>query len=306
MSEVDRGAAGIALSLLDDGAHAFQRLFDDSDPESLHDLRVAVRRLRVHLRAYRAWLAPAVSRGLRRRLKHLAKATNPARDTQVQLNWLRQQQQQQRADSGRNVRVAIDMLIRDRTRLYRAQQRKVLKRVRATFPQLESRLRLQLLKVQVNAKGAAPRLGEVTADAIRRRARSLRNKLRAIHSVEDTTAIHAARIAGKKLRYLMQPFAREVAGGSRCLARLKALQDGLGDIHDRGVFAEHLGASVGLAGNKSTVATGIAILQKHIRAETKILYRQTRRLFLDRRIETGFATHMQFAQRLAVTGRAKK
>ena len=77
-----------AFGLLEGAAGASKRLRGDDDPEALHDLRVGLRRLRSTLRAYRSHLKGSVSKKLRKKLKALAGATSPARDTEVQLTWL--------------------------------------------------------------------------------------------------------------------------------------------------------------------------------------------------------------------------
>ncbi len=79
-------ASAVALAYLDDAVAAAKRLSDRSDAEALHDFRVTIRRLRVTLRTYPS-LQASVSRKLRRRLRRLVRATNPARDAEVQLAW---------------------------------------------------------------------------------------------------------------------------------------------------------------------------------------------------------------------------
>src|SRR6185437_7228777 len=51
---------------------------------------------------------------------------------------------------------------------------------------------------------------------------------------------HRARVAAKHLRYLLEPFAPAVSGGETTVDRLKALQDGFGDVHDAHVFGTEL------------------------------------------------------------------
>jgi CYTH domain-containing protein len=54
------------------------------------------------------------------------------------------------------------------------------------------------------------------------------------------TAIHRARIAAKRLRYLLDPFVGGVPDGGAVIDQLKALQDALGDVHDAHVFLAEL------------------------------------------------------------------
>ena len=69
----------IASGLLDDVVAAHARL-DDDEADALHDLRVALRRLRSWLRAFRPELSDTVRGRTRRKLSALASATNEARD----------------------------------------------------------------------------------------------------------------------------------------------------------------------------------------------------------------------------------
>src|SRR3954468_378564 len=78
----------VALRYLDDAAAAATRLTDRADAEALHDFRVALRRLRVTVRAYPD-LRTAVSKKNRRRLRKLARETNPIRNAEAQIAWFR-------------------------------------------------------------------------------------------------------------------------------------------------------------------------------------------------------------------------
>ena len=84
----EEGARLLALSFLDQAAEARPRLADPADAEGLHDFRVGLRRLRSCLKAYRAYLAQ-IPKKLDKRLRRLAGATGPGRDTEVQIDWLR-------------------------------------------------------------------------------------------------------------------------------------------------------------------------------------------------------------------------
>jgi CYTH domain-containing protein len=54
--------------------------------------------------------------------------------------------------------------------------------------------------------------------------------------VDDVAESHQARIAGKRLRYLLEPIAQQVAAGPALLAHLRSLQDTLGELHDAHVW----------------------------------------------------------------------
>jgi CHAD domain-containing protein len=59
-------------------------------------------------------------------------------------------------------------------------------------------------------------------------------------------ALHAVRIAAKKLRYALElAGASRVAGVARALGALRAAQDLLGELHDRHVLAQFAGDAAG-------------------------------------------------------------
>jgi CHAD domain-containing protein len=86
---VDRAAREVALRLLDKAGKERHRLDDAGDPEALHDFRVAVRRLRSWLKAFKEPLRGSVSGKHRDLLRAVAHATNTGRDAEVHIEWLR-------------------------------------------------------------------------------------------------------------------------------------------------------------------------------------------------------------------------
>ena len=88
---VGEGARRLALKLLDGATASRSRLSNPSDAEALHDYRVALRRLRSCLRAYRKFLRSTLKAKTETRLRRLARATNRSRDLEVHLAWLSEQ-----------------------------------------------------------------------------------------------------------------------------------------------------------------------------------------------------------------------
>src|SRR5947209_17918526 len=97
----DRGVRLVALSLIDDAQKAADNLTEHAGDlrngsaegdEALHDFRVAVRRVRSWLGAFKPWLKNDVSRKKRRNLSRTAEATRETRDAAVHLEWLRKEQ----------------------------------------------------------------------------------------------------------------------------------------------------------------------------------------------------------------------
>ena len=61
-----------------------------------------------------------------------------------------------------------------------------------------------------------------------------------IETREDEDQVHAARIYGKRIRYLLAPLRAEIKGCDSVVRRLQKLQDLLGDYHDAQVFGDLL------------------------------------------------------------------
>ena len=222
-----KAAAQIALAYLDEATAAALRLADRSDEEALHDFRVAIRRLRVTLRAYPA-VQDTLSRKQRRRLRKLARYTNPARNAEVQVAWFRDR----KTRFTREQRTELD---RVRTRL-RARRRRELtgaqRKLQRWFAKLERKLRRRLEAVQhVPANREAP-FRTALAASVARQAGELNASLRAVRPGAPAADVHATRIAAKRLRYLLEPVAVGVAGGADAVERLKGLQGMLGALTD--------------------------------------------------------------------------
>jgi CHAD domain-containing protein len=222
--------ATIALAYLDDAVVAATRLRGKADPDALHDLRVAIRRLRVTVRSY-SELRDNVSKKQRRRMRKLARATNRARDAEVQIAWFSDHASRLTAEQ----RAAVSHV---RARL-RAHRRTELARIRArldgSFDQLEHKLRRRLVALRDEAPaGRRTPFPAVVAATVTRLAAELDSRLKTIaRGVPNSPrAMHAARIAAKRLRYTLEPVQDQVLGGAALITRLKQLQDRFGVLTD--------------------------------------------------------------------------
>jgi CHAD domain-containing protein len=238
----------IALGYLAQAVKARPRLDDPGDPEGLHDFRVALRRLRSCLRAFRPELESTLGRRLRRRLRRLADATGERRDLQVHLAWV--EEQLAALEPGERA-AALDLIGWMGEREQDASDR-LNRTVRERFPRLRRRLerRLAFYPVPVSRHGAAPleSAGAAVERALVTMGDELAGALAQVHAAGDDQEAHLARIAAKRLRYLLEPFADELPEAARLIARLKSLQDALGDLHDTHVFAGELGEMCSEAG----------------------------------------------------------
>ncbi len=234
-------ARWLALSLLDAAVVARQRLDQPDDGEALHDFRVALRRLRSCLRAYREQLESSVSDKTRRMLGALASATGASRDDEVHLAWL----DEQTASTTARQRHGITWLHEHLKERKDEDDGELQREVRDDFERLRRRLDRRLrgyrTDVRLGESDRTPSGREVTGAIVIALASELKDALARVHTIEDQAEAHCARIAGKRLRYALEPLRSDPAldaGVSALLERFKMLQDQLGDVHDSSVFSE--------------------------------------------------------------------
>jgi CHAD domain-containing protein len=240
-------ASTVALAYLDDAVAAATRLSDRSHTEALHDFRVAIRRLRVTVRAYPG-LHESVSRKQRRRLRKLARATNPARDAEVQLAWFVERSPRfstsERAGLG-----PLRARLRDRRRRVMAATREDLQE---RFEKLERKLRRRLTTLRPDAGSHAAPFRAVAATTLVQHASDLAGRLSDASPSADPAELHATRIAAKRLRYLLEPVQSGLSDSATLVRRLKDLQDlcgALTDAHELEVVLREAGEGAAPAAN---------------------------------------------------------
>lgn len=210
------------------------------DPEEVHDMRVAGRRLGASLALFAPYLPAALGR-TRARLKALLEALGGVRDLDVQLANLETFQREIAATDRPAIQPLKNLLDAERTQA-RIRMLRML-----DSPKTEkwlARLKVELLK----PSAAQTRLDHepITAAApmlIRSRHKKLRNaaaRLTAESSMEDC---HAVRGRIKKLRYAVESVAPIYGKPADALLRsLRRLQDPLGEQQDAHVTLTRLQA----------------------------------------------------------------
>ena len=231
-----------ALALLDAAAAARDRLAAGEDVEALHDVRVAVRRLRSLLRAHRATLD--VPQRARRRLREIARETGQLRDLEVQLAWLKAA----RPTLGTRERRGQSWLTTRLARRESAARRRLVKALPELFARAEEVLHRELTTRAATPRSRDGEFGTTVAALLPDLADTLRLSLAGIHSMEDQAEAHAARIAAKRLRYALEPVADHLPDAAALAVELSLLQDVLGAMHDAEVLSGAIAEAVEKSG----------------------------------------------------------
>ena len=216
------------------------------DPEELHDMRVATRRMRAAMKVFEGAL-PERARWFRGELRWLASALGDVRDLDVQTKRL------EALDGGADgydpdsLGKVIDIIEKRRTEARRRMLR-ALDSVR--YQRLETSLGEMLRRGPgaerelAQANGHSPEGESVTSAApglISARYRKWRKAAERLDESSPPESFHDLRKKGKRLRYALE-FVSEVYGKpvAALIKPLKALQDDLGDHQDAVVAAEAL------------------------------------------------------------------
>ena len=274
---VHRAARWLALRFLEDAAAARARLGDPGDAEALHDFRVALRRLRSTIRAYADHLDEGIGRRDRRRLRALARATGAARDGQVMMRWMEARRDALAEPERPGMEWLLERLRARQEKLDRALRDEVARDFGRERRRLERRLSRYTASVTAADPREEPRIGAVAAGLLLAHAGELRDALDAVASVDDQDRLHEGRIAAKRLRYLLEPFAAELPAAAWAVKRLRRMQDVLGETHDAhvaaGLLAEERAEAEALDPTPDPdPLPGLDALAAAARAETERLY----------------------------------
>ncbi|HZW53345.1 MAG TPA: CHAD domain-containing protein [Candidatus Elarobacter sp.] len=228
-----------------------------ADSDSVHDARVAVRRLRSDLRTFLPVLGAERARELRERLRRLQDGFSAARDADVLLARLYRDAEDLAELETSAAEETLAPLRDERDAAY-ARMREML-----DDPSYAALLRdLADMTEQSSLGGAAE---ELACDFVPRIVRdawsALRKRVRKRSRPPTDQELHRIRIAAKRVRYAVEALTPVAGRRARSLARaLENLQTVLGDQHDAVVARERMRA---LAGDpqRAFVAGALAALE---------------------------------------------
>lgn len=196
-----------ALRVLDsDLAAAMARLDAGESPDALHDVRVCLRKLRVTARAARPVYGRRATDPIRAACRTALRATGRQREAQVLLETLHEQPGG-RPTTGKGAAPEL----------------------RATVMTIRARV-LELLRRPVDPDRDRP-VDRLARRSVRDAARKVRRRM---HPAEDDVeALHALRVAAKRLRYTVELFSTQLpASAVRLGAAAERVQARLGRVHD--------------------------------------------------------------------------
>jgi triphosphatase len=239
MSMIEVAKANLRRYLSVWHSHEFAARLGD-DPEELHDMRVAARRLDATLRQFKSWL-PASCLRIRPIIKKVLRTLGDVRDLDVALSQLEIFSSELLDSDRASVEPLKRHLVLERGRV-RARMLSVLDRllVRSSFEELASWLGTVPDAVQQStgelAMNAAP-------DMIRLRYRKLRKRADKLSADSSTEAYHEVRSQLKRLRNTLEAVA-VIYGkpANEMLRMLRQWQETLGVQQDAAVASRRLAA----------------------------------------------------------------
>jgi CHAD domain-containing protein len=215
------------------------------DPECVHRARVACRRLRVVLDLFPDCFPRRRHDAWRRRIRDLGRGLGRARDADVQIQFLTALLAS--LDDHRRRRGIRRLLLRRRQVRHRLQDEvrdalDAFTRHRVAEDLDQARQRLSGHMHHTETTSSAPELRRRASDTLGNLTRDLLIFDPDADHPERSEALHAMRIAAKRLRYALELFRPLTAPEALAdaIAALKSLQDHLGILHDADVWLELL------------------------------------------------------------------
>lgn len=244
-------------SLLDAFSSEIAGVQEAQDIEYIHRMRVASRRLRAALPLFSTCFGEKQYTKWMRELTGITRALGQARDADVQIAWLEKSLKRLRkegdavADRTKTGNPSMEPALRFLLLDLQKRRGNLQKRVLSALSVLEkSRVITEMqdafssLKVSTGPGTGRLALHGIPPVAAFRISRRLMTLLSFEPWVKDPEAVaehHATRIAAKKLRYTMEVYGLIYRQGlKKPLARVKKIQEILGDVHDCDVWIDHI------------------------------------------------------------------
>jgi len=224
------------------------------DPEELHDMRVATRRMRAAMSIFKPALPPRFFT-LRDELKWIAGALGTVRDLDVQMEWLTSL----RADTDWRDSTAVGPLVEDIVEARTVARSELLEAMASErFTDLIDSMMTSLRQGDEGVGDAATPIRKHTVEVLRKRNRKFRKPASKLKRGSPAEEYHAVRIAAKRLRYSLDSFLPALPRrqrATRMVDAMKQVQELLGQHQDCAVAIERLRGLVDAKGGALPPAT---------------------------------------------------
>jgi CHAD domain-containing protein len=255
---------------------------DWSDPEGVHSMRVASRRLRSALRDFLPYVHKRRLAGSMKQLKKVADALGGVRDHDVAMIALEEIKSQAPADLAKGLDQFIETRagVREQARqeLTAAIETDHLKQLETKFlAAVDAAIAVANRPKKHNQNKPPLAFAEMSRAVILDRLKEFEKRSEGLFRPLDVDALHDMRITVKRLRYALELFSkcwpRVVGAQARRAARI---QGALGDLHDCDVWIESVGKQIIRARkqkDKEQVAVLFWLLNYFIKLRTKYFQR---------------------------------
>ena len=283
------GAARHARKLLKSARRAAVQLINQEDDEALHRYRVRIRQLRTFLKTYRKQLGPKRVDKVIARLGKLIDRTNTSRDLQVQLLWLDNAWHKDPLDPGTraSARWMAKHLASHGPGANDIHTQKLAKRLKQNARQLNKQLKALVdAGKDKNVSKQRCAFSRIAGRQILKTADRLESLLASIHSLDDQESAHRARLAAKRLRYIVEQMKRRKEQVAPAVTQLKQLQDMLGEMRDRRVLEAEIAKCLDIgvqdeAIDRETLSRGLRGLIDELQLEQQALHQQFAKTWLE-------------------------
>ena len=240
----DLASAGICLALtnrLDEMLKLRSAALNFKDPEGVHSMRVASRRLRSAATDFMPYLTKQSFNPILKDIRSIADALGEVRDQDVAILALEKLASEVPPEITSTVHVLIEARKKDRHTARRELKKTLVKdRLNQLRDEVESNLEKAIRSTQPSSSGLA--YLDVARSVIAERLNELETVSESLYKPLDVDALHEMRIAAKRLRYAIELFDEcwNVSLGPYA-KHASRLQSALGKVHDCDVWIKSLG-----------------------------------------------------------------
>lgn len=251
------GARLVLAARMEEMCALREAAIDWSDPEGVHDMRVASRRLRSAMGDFKNHFRKRRFERLRERVKRIADTLGSVRDEDVAIIALDDLTKQAPADAKGGIQlIAGERRARresNRAALVRAISNTTLAELQAEFSLLQTESSLALNDTTPERSNSETQIEidhehsfmDAGRKVVTRRLRRLNKSCRSLLRPFDVDRLHQARIEAKRLRYALELYESCWEDAlAPFIEQISEMQSSLGELHDCDVWIADLGANL--------------------------------------------------------------